>query len=69
MGNSKWQYKTMKFDNMSWFTQDMVDERFEAKLNSEGESGWEVAGVLAINGEGYDRSIINSVIVIFKRPV
>jgi hypothetical protein len=54
----------MKFDNMRWFTQDMVDNRFEAKLNSEGEFEWEVAGVFAINSEGYDKSVI----VIFKRP-
>jgi Domain of unknown function (DUF4177) len=65
MKNSKWQYKTMKFDNMKWFTQDMVDDRFEAKLNSEGEFGWEVAGIFVTTAlEGYDKSVI----VILKRP-
>jgi hypothetical protein len=64
MQNLKWQYKTMKFDNMRWFTQDMVDDRFEDKLNSEGEFGWEVVGVFTIVIEGYDRSVI----VVFKRP-
>jgi hypothetical protein len=63
MENLKWQYKTMKFDDMSWFTQDIVDDRFEDKLNSEGKYGWEVAGVFTIVKEGYDRSVI----VIFKR--
>ena len=65
MKNSNWQYKTMKFDDMRWFTQDIVDDRFEAKLNSEGEFGWEVAGIFTIVSEGYDRSVI----VVFKRPV
>ncbi len=65
MKNSKWQYKTMKFDNTSWFTKDMVDDRFEAKLNSEGEFGWEVVSVFTINSDGYDRSVI----AVFKRPV
>lgn len=59
----------MKFDNMKWFTQDMVDDRFEAKLNTEGEFGWEVVSVFTAISEGYDRALVGSVIVIFKRPV
>jgi Domain of unknown function (DUF4177) len=62
---NKWQYKTMKFTDMRWFTEDMVDDRFEAKLNSEGEFGWEVVSAFTIVSEGYARSVI----VIFKRPV
>ncbi|HKQ51235.1 MAG TPA: DUF4177 domain-containing protein [Pyrinomonadaceae bacterium] len=64
MDNLRWQYKTVKFDQVRWFTQDVIDERFESKLNAEGEYGWEVVGVFPILTDGYLRSVI----VIFKQP-
>lgn len=60
----------MKFNDMRWFTKDMVDDRFEAKLNSEAEFGWEVVSVFTIAIEGYEKSSYDrTVIVVFKRPV
>ena len=59
----KWEYRTVKLDAEGWLDRQFNFALLDEKLNSMGEEGWELVGVVHVVS-----SSTNAVIAFLKRP-